>query len=161
MVCAIEGGSADLDTVVGRLDDGILFCMKAPAEFMPFSGRNLLFLTETPDIQTVIQSGRRAVVARRQNLLVLDKDSPHLSSKTRGPLGHEMGNVHKILFPRGPLRMVLFLFFLCHVQWRAMKRMDRTSITIWRNERQPQTKRKERSGGLRNLTTSCVAFPRP
>jgi hypothetical protein len=133
MVCAIEGCPLNLDAVVGGLDDGILFCMEAPAEFMPFSGRNLLLLAKATDVQTVIQSGGRAVVARRQNLLVLNEDSSHLSSKAGRPLGHETGNVHEILFPGGPLRMVLFLFFLCHIQWRAMERVDRTSIIFRRN----------------------------
>jgi len=115
MVCAIEGGTADPHAVVGRLDDGILLCVKASAEFMPLSGGYPLFLAETPDIQTVFRSGRRAVISRRQNLLILHEKCPHLSPETGGPFGHEMGDVHEILFPGGPLRRNGFLFFRCHV----------------------------------------------
>ena len=40
MIGAVESGSPDLNSVVGCLDDGILFRMKATAELMAFAGRN-------------------------------------------------------------------------------------------------------------------------
>jgi hypothetical protein len=86
--------------------------MKATAEFVAFSGRDALFLTEAADVQTVFQSGGSPIITRRQNLFIFDEESTHLSSKAGRAFSDEMGDIHEIFFPRGPTRMNLFLLFL-------------------------------------------------
>jgi hypothetical protein len=112
MVRTVKGGSADLHSVVGGLNNGILLGMETTAEFVSLPGRDALLLTEASDIQTVLKPGRRPIVTRRQNLLVLDENSSHLSSQTGRPLGDETGDIHEILFPGGPMRKNLFILFL-------------------------------------------------
>jgi hypothetical protein len=80
MVRAVEGGSPDLHSMVGRLNDGILLCMKATAEFMAFSRRDAQFLAEATDVKAVFQFRRGTVVTCRQDLFIFNKDGPHLSS---------------------------------------------------------------------------------
>jgi hypothetical protein len=98
--------------MISSLDDGILFCVEAPAQLMTFAGRDGLKFTETADVQTMLQPGRSAVVTRGQYLLVLDEDSPHVPPEAGRPFGHEVGDVHKILVPGGAVRMKVFAYFL-------------------------------------------------
>jgi hypothetical protein len=64
MVGAIKGGSSNLHPVVSGLDNCILLGMKATAEFMSFSRRDALFLTEATDIQAVFKPGGSSIVTR-------------------------------------------------------------------------------------------------
>jgi hypothetical protein len=98
--------------MVSRLNNGILFRMKATAEFVPFPGRDTLFLTEAANVQAVFQPRGSPVVTRCQNLFIFDEKSTHLPPDTGGAFGNEMGDIHEILFPRGPIGMNLFFLFL-------------------------------------------------
>ena len=55
MVCAIKGGSPDPHTMIGGLDDGILFCMKPAAELMSFPRGDASFLAKAPNSQAMFQ----------------------------------------------------------------------------------------------------------
>ena len=112
MVGAVKGGSVNPHPVIGGLYDGILFGMEAPTELVSFTGRDPLFLTETAGIEAVIEPGRGAVITRCQNLFVFDQDGSHLSPEAGGAFGNKTGNVHKVFFPGGSLRMNLFFRFL-------------------------------------------------
>jgi hypothetical protein len=98
--------------MVSSLDNRILFRMKATAEFVAFSRRDALFLSEAADIQTVFQSGRSPIITRRQNLFIFDEESTHPPSEAGGAFGNEMGDIHEIFFPRGPSVRSLFCFSL-------------------------------------------------
>jgi hypothetical protein len=111
MIGAVEGGSPDPHPMIGCLDDGILFRMESAAEFVAFSRWDAQFLAETPDDQAVLQLRRSPIVTRRQNLLILNEDSPHLPPQASRTFGDEMGNVHEILFPRRSEGMNLLLLF--------------------------------------------------
>jgi hypothetical protein len=112
MVGTVKGGSADPHSMVGGLNNGILFGMETTAEFVPLPRRDAFLLTEASDIQTVLKPRRRPIVTGRQNLLVLDENGSHLSSQTGRPLGDQMGDIHEILFPGRPMRKNLFFLFL-------------------------------------------------
>jgi hypothetical protein len=122
MVRAIQDGSGDRNPVVSGLDDGILFGVEPPAQLMAFARGNGSEFTKAADIKAMVQTGRRTVVTRGQDLLVLHKDGSHLPPEARGPFGHEMGDVHKVLVPGRTVRtkaLGLFLF-----QGQAMLRQE-------------------------------------
>ena len=110
MVRTVKSGFADLHPVVSGLNDGILLSMEAAAEFVSLSRRDALFLPEATNLQTMLQSGRSPIITRRQNLLIFDEHSSNLPSQTGRSLGNEMSDIHEILFPRGPMGRLFFLF---------------------------------------------------
>jgi len=112
MVGTVKGGPADLHSVVGGLNNGILLGVEAAAEFVSFPRRDALPFTKASHIQAVLDSRRRSIVACRQNLLIFDENSSNLSSQTGRPFGNEMGDIHEILFPGGPVGDNLFFLFL-------------------------------------------------
>ena len=121
MVCTKQGGSADFDSVISGLNNGILLRMKATAKFVSFSRGDPLFFSETARIQAMLQSGRRSIIACREDFLIFDQDGADLPSQTGRPFGNEMSDIHEILFPRGAMGgKTLFLFFF---QGRAIEKV--------------------------------------
>jgi hypothetical protein len=57
----------------GRLDDRILLCMKSPAEFMALARGDLHALTQTADIKTVPEPGRRTIISGSKQTAVPDE----------------------------------------------------------------------------------------
>jgi hypothetical protein len=96
--------------MVGCLDNGILLGVKAPTEFMAFSGGNTKLFTKAADIQTVGKAGRSPIVPCRKDLLIFNKNGTHMSSQTRRAFGHKMGDIHEVFFP-GRSEGMQFLFF--------------------------------------------------
>jgi hypothetical protein len=85
--------------------------MKAAAEFVAFSRRDALSLTEAADVQAVFQSGGSPIITRSQNLFILDEKSTYLSPKAGGTFSDKMSDIHEIFFPRGPSRTNFFFLF--------------------------------------------------
>ena len=56
MIRTVEGGSPNLDSVIGGLDDRILFRVEPAAEFMSFSGGDAEFYSKATNVQTMFQS---------------------------------------------------------------------------------------------------------
>jgi hypothetical protein len=54
MVGTVKGGSPDLHSMVGGLNNGILLGVEATAELVSFPGRDGLLLTEASDVQAVL-----------------------------------------------------------------------------------------------------------
>jgi len=104
-VRAVQDGAFHADTIQGGLNNGILFSMKAAAQFMPFSRRNSLFLPNTTNIQAMPDIGGRAVVAGCDDPFIPDDNSSHLSSQASGAFGHQLGDIHEILIPGGPFEL--------------------------------------------------------
>ncbi len=50
---AEEGGPPDGDPVVGRLDDGVLLGVDAPAQFVPLAGGDVQLFPQAADLQAV------------------------------------------------------------------------------------------------------------
>jgi len=99
MVAAIKGGSLNAHAMIGRLDDGVLLRMKTAAEFMAFSGGDAPLLSKATNIETVVQSGRGAVVPCGKNLFIFNQGGSDLTSEAGRPLGDQVGDTHEILFP--------------------------------------------------------------
>ena len=112
MVSAVKGRPPNPHSVVGGLDNCILFSMEAPAEFVPLPGRDASLLPEATDVQAVFQPGGSSIVTRGQNLLVFDEHRSYLPSQTGRSLCNEVRDVHEILFPRGSMGRNLFFLFL-------------------------------------------------
>jgi hypothetical protein len=96
--------------VVGRLDNGILLGVKAPAEFMAFSGGDSELFTKATDLQTVGQTGRSSIVSCRQDLLIFDQNGANMSSQTGRAFGDEMGDIHEVFFPGRSEGVVFYVF---------------------------------------------------
>ena len=64
---------------------------------LPVGGFGLI--DETTDIRAVGHTGRRAVVASGEDILIPDDDRPDLCSSTSGTLRHLLSYGHKILIP--------------------------------------------------------------
>jgi hypothetical protein len=86
--------------------------MEAPAEFVSLPGRDSSLLPKATDVQAVFQPGRSSIVTRGQDFFIFDEDSSYLPSQTSRSLGNKMGNIHEILFPRGPMGRNFFFIFL-------------------------------------------------
>ena len=54
----------------GRLNNGILLGMQSPTQHMTLAGRNVLFLPQTADVQTMTDSDRHAVITGGGDALV-------------------------------------------------------------------------------------------
>ena len=102
MVGTIQGRPANRDAMIGRLDDGILLGMEAPAKLVALTRRNGLLLPKAADIQTVLQAGGSSVVSCGQDFFVSHQDSTHLPSKARRPFSDEMGDIHEVFVPGRP-----------------------------------------------------------
>jgi len=50
--------------MIGGLNDGVLFSVETPAEFMPFTRGDGLLLTKATDFEAVLQSSRSTIVTR-------------------------------------------------------------------------------------------------
>ena len=88
--------------MISGLNDGVLLSVKTTAEFMSLTRGDGLLLTKATDFEAVFQSSGSAIVTRGQNLLVFDEEGAHLSPETRRTFSHQMGYIHKILFPARP-----------------------------------------------------------
>jgi hypothetical protein len=86
--------------------------MKATAEFVAFSRRDALFLTEATNVKAVFQARGSPIITCCQDLFIFDEECTHLPSKAGGTFGNEMGNIHEIFFPRGSSGKSLFSLVL-------------------------------------------------
>ena len=89
----------DLNAVIRCLDDGVLFGMNAPAEFMPLAGFDIHFLTETADFPAMANTAGGTVITGCQDPFVLDDQRAHGPPQAGGAFGHQNGDVHEIFFP--------------------------------------------------------------
>jgi hypothetical protein len=130
MIGAVKGRPLDPYPMVGRLDNGILLGVKAPAEFMAFSGRDTQLFTKATDVQTVGETGRSPIVACGQDLLIFDQNGAHMSSQTGRAFGNEMGDIHEVFFPGRSVRMgdYAFFFFQRRNHWGMKIRMSNFEI---------------------------------
>jgi len=64
VVGAVECGASDRDSMIGGLNDGVLFSVKTTAEFMSFTRGDGLLFAKTTDLKAVLQSSRGAIVTR-------------------------------------------------------------------------------------------------
>jgi hypothetical protein len=88
--------------MISGLNDGVLFSVKTTAEFMSFTRGDGLLLTKATDFEAVFQSRGSPIITRGQDLLVFDEKGAHLSPETCRTFSHQLGNIHKILFPARP-----------------------------------------------------------
>jgi len=102
VVGAVECGSSDRHSVISGLNDGVLLPVKTTTEFMSLTRGDGLLLTKATDFETVLESSGSAIVTRSQDLLILNEKGPHLSPETRRTFSHQVGNIHKVLFPTWP-----------------------------------------------------------
>ena len=96
---AVDLRAFQTDAVGGGLDDYVLLGVQPPAEFVPLARGNAQLFTQAADVQTVLKTGRSAVVTRGQDPLVLNGQSPDLAAQAGGTLGHEPGYAHEIIRP--------------------------------------------------------------
>ena len=101
MVRAVKSRTTNRNAVVSCLDDGILFRMQAPAQFVAFPRGDAKLLAQAACIEAMFQSRGSPIVPGGQDFLVLHKNGADLPSDAGGPLRNQMGDIHEVLFPRG------------------------------------------------------------
>ena len=72
-VGAVEGGAADADPMIGRLNDGVLLGVDPAAQLVALAGRDVELRPQTAGLGAVGHPGGRSVVAGGQDAFVLDQ----------------------------------------------------------------------------------------
>src|SRR4030043_254813 len=78
----VEGGPLNLYSVVGGLNNSILFCMESPAEFNSLPRGDTHLFAEATNIETMGQPRRGSIVTCRQYLFIFDENSSNMPSHT-------------------------------------------------------------------------------
>lgn len=99
LMCAVNFRICKGNTVNRSLNDDILFGVQASAYFMPLAGRNSELFPKTPDFEAMRDARGSPVIARSQNMLVLDSDGADTSPQTSRAFRDQMRNVHEIIGP--------------------------------------------------------------
>jgi hypothetical protein len=82
LVRAVQSRPFDGYAVQGRLDDGILLGMQAPAELVALAGGNIVGRAETANIAAVGQSTGRAIVTTGKHAFIFNNNCAHLAAHT-------------------------------------------------------------------------------
>ena len=83
-----------------RLNDSVLFCVQGTAQFMALTGRDIQSCSfATADFCTMLQSGRRTVIACCNNTIVLYNNCTNLSAQTSRSCFYDICDFHEIFIP--------------------------------------------------------------
>src|SRR5437763_16920358 len=103
----VDVGVADAGAVLRRLRDGVdLGVDGAEAVLLRLAGGRTRGVDEATHLVAVRQPGRRAVVARRKDVLVAHDHRPHLGARAGGALGHLARDGEEVLMPARALAHV-------------------------------------------------------
>ena len=96
---AIQGRPLNRDPMIGRLNDRVLFGVKAPTQFMTRSGWYGFVLAQASHLIAMLETRRSTVVARGQDPFLFDQQSPHFPADTSRPHCDHFSNRHKVFRP--------------------------------------------------------------
>jgi hypothetical protein len=99
LVGAVKGGAVDVGAVLGGLDDGVLLGVQSSAYLMPFSGRDSELFAQAAAVKTVLNAGRRSVVARCQDVFILYENSADPAAQAGSALLDQVRDLHEIFVP--------------------------------------------------------------
>ena len=100
---AVEGGASGRDSVKRGLDDGVGLCVGRSAQFVALATGNTVLLSQAANFKAVRKTTGSSVVPRRDDLLLLDEQRADLAPHTRRPRGNQVGELHEVGIPRGPI----------------------------------------------------------
>src|SRR3989454_11434622 len=100
LVRRVDRRTGDGDTVVGGLDDRILFGMQAQTGVQRRPGRRAGRAPVASTVSAVRQAARRVVVPGGENHAVFDHHRAHVPAHARRPRRREQRHSHKVLVPR-------------------------------------------------------------
>ena len=95
----INRGVPDRHSVIGGLNNRILFGVKAPAQLVPLTRRDIVFDAQACIFSAVGYAGGHPVIAGGEYALVLYDDRSDAPAQACGSGGDVLGNFHEIRIP--------------------------------------------------------------
>src|SRR5690606_22280249 len=105
LMSAVQSGPGGAHPVQGRLDDGVLLRVSAPAHLMPFARGYVQLFPQAAHVQAVGHAPGSPIVTCGDNMFVPHQHSTYLPAQAGGPAGNQDSYVHEILIPRGPAHL--------------------------------------------------------
>ena len=96
---AVQRASLDAAAHAGRLDDGVLLRVQAPAQLVHLAGGHVELLAQAAGLFAVPDALGYAVVAGGDDAVILYDDRPHPSAQAGAALTGELRHFHEVLIP--------------------------------------------------------------
>ena len=95
----VDGGTLEAHAMHGGLYDDVLLRVQAPANLVPFPGRDALLFAQAAGELAVFDAGGRAVVAGSEDVPVKDGHGTNLATETGGTGGSVAGHREEVVVP--------------------------------------------------------------